>query len=286
MNVYEILTEKILTLLNRGVIPWQKKWNATTQWPRNLISKRRYRGVNVFLLLMEEYSSPYWLSFRQASSKGWKIRKGEKGSLIVYYDRKEVQDRDNESDTKIISILRYSKVFNLAQCEGKGIEEPDCRNDEDNENGKPAELIVSEMPSRPEIKHGFRKAFYDKGNDYVGVPEKNKFVRGEDYFATLFHELVHATGHATRLNRFNGSVRSRFGSDDYGMEELIAEMGSAFLCAEAGIIDRTIENSASYLQGWIEAIKQDSRLILIASSSARKATEFILGTGKDSHEPR
>ena len=144
-----------------------------------------------------------------------------------------------------------------------------------------AKAIVDGMPTRPEIKHGLAKAFYSPSGDYVGMPSQKQFERDEAYYSVLFHELTHATGHESRLNRKgvagNEDNWSSFGSTPYAKEELVAEMGAAFLCGEAGIMERTIDNSAAYVQSWLKRLKDDVRLVVQAAAQAQKAADFIIG---------
>jgi antirestriction protein ArdC len=134
------------------------------------------------------------------------------------------------------------------------------------------------MPQRPEIKHGMAKAFYSPAGDFVGIPNRERFTSEDEYFSVLFHELTHSTGSEKRLNRPTITEANSFGSEEYSKEELIAEMGSAFLCGQAGIAERTLSNSAAYLQNWLEALKNDRKLIVQAAAQAQKAADFILGT--------
>jgi antirestriction protein ArdC len=140
----------------------------------------------------------------------------------------------------------------------------------------PAE-IVAEMPLPPAIKHGMKAAYYSPANDLIGMPDHERFDAEDNYHATLFHELVHSTGHEKRLKRAGIVERNVHGSDPYGKEELIAELGSAFLCGHAGIVDRTIDSSAAYLEGWLQQLKEDKTLIVHAAAQAQKAADFILG---------
>ena len=145
---------------------------------------------------------------------------------------------------------------------------------------RPAE-IVANMPQVPIIKHGMARAYYSPLEDYVGMPDRERFDSEPGYFATIFHELVHATGHKSRLKRPSITERNGFGSDPYCKEELIAELGSAFLCGHAEIVERTIDNSAAYLKGWLEQLRNDRTLIVQAAAQAQKAADFILGNGPD-----
>jgi antirestriction protein ArdC len=277
-RIYEQITERIITLLAQGTVPWQKPWKARTGLPRNLVSHKPYRGINVFLLLAMSYESPFWLTFRQALQLGGSVRKGEKSCPVVFWKQTTIDDRESGEPQKI-PLLRFYHVFNVAQCDGLKIgTEPVVTTVTD--IIKPDE-IVAHMPRRPEIKHGMARAFYSPREDYVGLPLRERFERADGYHATLFHELVHATGHESRLNRSTITEKSGFGSNPYSKEELIAEMGAAFLCGQAEIVERTIDNSASYLQGWLDQLRNDKTLILSAAAQAQKAADFILGNGPD-----
>ena len=276
--VYEQITERIITLLAQGTVPWQKPWKARTGLPRNFVSQKPYRGINVFLLLAMSYESPFWLTFRQALQLGGAVRRGEKSCPVVFWKQTTIEDKESGEPQKI-PLLRYYHVFNVAQCDGLKtgtgpVAEP--------VNGilKPDE-IVAHMPQRPEIKHGMARAFYSPHEDCVGLPVRERFDRAEGYYATLFHELVHATGHESRLNRVTLTEKAGFGSNPYCKEELIAEMGAAFLCGQAEIAERTIDNSAAYLNGWLEQLRNDKTLIVQAAAQAQKAADFILGNGTE-----
>ena len=272
-GVYEQITQRVISLLTSGTIPWRKPWNVQTGLPRNLISKKPYRGINAFLLHAMSYESPYWLTFHQAAQLGGTIRKGEKACPVVFWKQMTV-DEEEPGEQRRIPLLRYYHVFNLAQCEGLK-QTPDL---------SPAHLcsaqpasIIEQMPNRPTIRHGMSRAFYQPVEDFVGMPNSQRFEKEAEYFATLFHEVIHSTGHPSRLNRQTLTLKAGFGSGPYCKEELIAEMGAAFLCAHAGIVDRTIENSAAYLKGWLEQFRNDHTLIIKAAAQAQKAVDFILG---------
>jgi antirestriction protein ArdC len=273
-NIYEQINQRIITLLTQGTVPWQKPWKARTGLPRNLVSQKPYRGINVFLLLAMSYESPFWLTFRQALQLGGTVRKGEKSCPVVFWKQTTFEGKESDEPQKK-RLLRFFHVFNVAQCDGlktgtELVEQPF--------NGilKPNE-IVAHMPHRPEIKHGMSRAFYSPVEDCVGLPVRERFERTESYYATLFHELVHATGHESRLNRVTLTEKAGFGSNPYCKEELIAEMGAAFLCGQAEIAERTIDNSVAYLKGWLEQLRSDKTLIVQAAAQAQKAADFILG---------
>ena len=282
-DAYQIITDRIVGLLDKGVVPWQKPWRGGESMPRNLVSKRDYRGVNVFLLHAMSYESPYWLTFNQAIELGGYVKKGERACPVVFWKRLDVDAQDEPTGRKTVPFLRYYSVFNVAQCEGipadkipalKGGERPHSPIAE-------AERIVNAMPKKPEIRLGGGRAFYSPAFDRVEMPKPETFRSADDYYSVMFHELTHATGHESRLNRKgvagSDGEWSAFGSTPYAREELVAEMGAAFLSGHAGIVERTIDNSASYVRSWLERLKDDTRLVVQAAAQAQKAADFILG---------
>ena len=280
---YEHITDRITSLLHQGTVPWHKPWKAQTSLPRNYVSGKPYRGINVFLLLALSYESPFWLTLRQANQLGGSIRKGEKSCPVIFWKQPEKVIPEAEADApeqRKIPLLRFYHVFNLSQCEGINAVETASTLEADTLSLLPAE-IVAQMPQRPVIKHGLTRSFYSPGEDWIGMPEQARFESVEHYYATLFHELIHATGHEQRLNRNTITESAGFGSNPYCKEELIAEMGAAFLCGHADIVERTIDNSAAYLDGWLKQLQSDKTLIVHAAAQAQKAADFILGHTKD-----
>jgi antirestriction protein ArdC len=272
-TAYDRITERIVSLLEHGTVPWHKPWSVKTGMPRNLITQKPYRGINPFLLLAMGYESPHWLTFRQAMQLGGNVKKAEKSSPVVFWKQMKIEEKETEA-SKRIPLLRLYHVFNVAQCEGlKNVP----ASDETVFAVTEAAEIVTKMPQPPVVKHGLSHAFYNPTNDMVGMPEPQRFTTEDGYHATLFHELVHATGHETRLKRQSITERNGFGTDPYCKEELIAELGSAFLCGQAGIVERTIDSSAAYLDGWLAKLKDDRTLIVYAAAQAQKAADFILG---------
>jgi len=287
MNVYEIITSQILEKLKQGVIPWSKPWDPSTEMPRNLNSKKEYRGINVWVLLNKGYESPFWVSFKQCKAIGGSIKKGEKGTPVVFWKwMKEEKTEDSgteekqETDIKKAPILRYYRVFNVEQTTIAEEKIPVIQNPEGNGFSpiQNCERIVREMPNKPEIRKSGIKAYYRPSADLVNMPRPESFISSGKYYSTLFHELVHSTGHPSRLDRKTILDVAPFGSPNYSREELIAEMGAAFLCGTAGIENTTIENSAAYIQSWLEVLKNDSKMVVIAASQAQKAAEYILET--------
>ena len=269
---YDRITERIVSLLSQGTVPWHKPWHVQTGLPRNLITQKPYRGINVFLLMAMNYESPNWLTLRQANAMGGQIKPGEKSCPVVFWKPMKVQDKETKEDKKI-PFLRLYHVFNVSQCTGlKNIPPAD---ESAFIQTLPAELVAN-MPQRPVIKHGMNMASYSPVSDVVNMPDRARFKSEDHYHATLFHELVHATGHENRLKRASIMERNGYGSDPYAKEELIAEIGSAFLCGYAGIEDRTIDSSAAYLEGWLKQLKEDKTLIVQAAAQAQKAADFIL----------
>jgi antirestriction protein ArdC len=267
---YERITERIVALLEQGTVPWHQPWRVTTGLPRNLVSQKPYRGINAFVLAVQRYDSPDWLTFRQAIQLGGSVRKGEKACPVVFWKQFAVED-EVEKPRKI-PLLRLYHVFNAAQCDGlKAAPEAMPM-----EAAKPAEIVAG-MPERPVIKHGMTQAFYAPVDDTVWLPPTERFDGIEQYYATLFHELIHSTGHEKRLKRASIMERNGYGTDAYCREELIAELGSAFLCGHAGIVDRMADNSAAYLASWLERLQNDKTLIVSAAAQAQKAADYILG---------
>lgn len=281
-KVYDVINSRIMELLQQGTVPWRKTWNsvAGSNQPKNLINKKEYRGVNVLMLGCQEYSSPYWLTFKQATEKGGHVRKGEKSTPVVFWKWVDLRDAD-DADTEDsrggkVPLLRYYSVFNLDQVEGipappapETITNPFTPIDM-------AEKIIASMPYKPEIKHGGNKACYSPILDYVKLPLPEAFESPEEYYSTAFHELTHATGHGSRVGRKGILEPSFFGSHEYSKEELVAEMGAAFLCGHAGIEQKVLENSAAYIAGWLKALKNDKTLLIHAASQAQKASDYIL----------
>ena len=275
-KIYEMITDRIIAELEKGTVPWRMPWNGYIKsFPQNFTSKKNYRGVNIFMLKLAMRSTPYWLTFRQAKQLKGSIKKGEKGYPVIFW--KFLEKKDSETgEKKNIPLLKYYTVFNLDQTEG--IELPEIDHPETREFTpiEKAEKIINDMPNKPTINHNEARAFYRPAADMVNMPKKELFLSDAEYYSTCFHELCHSTSHHTRLNRESDVKNHMFGSADYSKEELIAEMGSAFLCAESNIENETIENSASYIAGWLSKLKDDKKLLIQAAGKAQKAADFIL----------
>jgi antirestriction protein ArdC len=277
-SLYETVTERMLVLLEAGTAPWSNP-ALGGGFPCNLVSRKAYRGINPFMLWATPYASKYWLSYRQAENLGGNVRKGEKGSKVVYWHWRTAEEMDRLRAKIANPAPCYpliSTVFNLEQCEGLTVPGDDAKT----LNHAPlesAEAIYDNMPNKPTLQASPNgRAFYRPSEDAVYMPTLSRFETAESYYSTFFHELGHSTGHASRLGRLESQKNRSFGSEDYSFEELVAEMTAAFLCAETGITNQA-NSSASYLAGWIRVLKADNRIILDAATAAQKAVDYILG---------
>lgn len=282
-DVYQIITDRIIQLLQSGTVPWHKPWKGANEWPRNLISRKEYRGINTFLLHAAGYASPYWLSFKQIQSRGGRVRKGERSFPVVFW--KLFKEEGNET-AKPIPFLRYYNVWNVEQCDGLTFPvNASASSQGEFEPLAQCERVVSDMPKRPAINHSSSRAGYCPLRDEVTMPKSEAFESSESYYCTLFHELAHATGHSCRLSRKGVTDPIRFGSDPYSKEELVAEMAAAFLCGHCAIENKTIEQSAGYIDHWLASLKDDRKLVVQAAAQAQKACDFILGREWQTDEP-
>lgn len=282
--LYQAITDKIIKMLESGTSPWKKTWKAS-EAPQNLITKIPYRGINVWMLLSSPYATtPYWLTWKQVMNlKGRvKVEEAKNYEIVVFWKRlkyKKLVDGIEEEDT--FPMLRYSRVYNLDQCEFSSETLTKLLPVETKNDFTPlqeCEKIVYSYKDCPNVTFGGDSAYYVPLFDKIQMPNKTSFEAPESYYATLFHEMAHSTGSEKRLKRFKATDKNIFGSETYSKEELVAEMTSSFLCAEAGIENTTIDNSASYIQGWLKAIKNsDKTFVLSAANKAQYAAEYILG---------
>lgn len=271
-----MINDKIIDRLENGVIPWQMPWDASIDSPINLISKKAYNGVN-FWILLDLHEQPYYLSYKQITEIGASLKKGAERFPIVFWKINQYAnvDENGEVEMKTVPYLRYYSVYNIKDVDGvpeKLIPTPT------NREFKPIQAcknIVENWDTRPTVKHGGGRAFYTPTFDYVQMPNPNVFHSGEEYYSTLFHELVHSTGHSSRLDRHKKFPNHTFGSKDYSQEELVAEMGAAYLCGIAGIENKIIDNSAAYIKGWLKRLQDDRKLFFNAASMAQKAVNLM-----------
>lgn len=267
-KVYEYVTEAIIRQLENGVVPWRMPWVGNTI---NYVSRKPYRGINVFLLSRKgEY-----LTFNQIKDQGGTVKKGTKSEMVVFFKvvDKKTSDAEQIGKQDKYFILRYYKVFHLSDVEGieSRITEPEEKNPIDE-----AEKIIEAYTDKPPIKHeSTTKAFYSPPLDYINVPPITSFPETEEYYCTVFHEMAHSTGHKKRLDRFQGSENAMFGSETYSKEELVAEFTASMLCGVAGIEQKTLENSASYIKSWLGVLMDDKKILVQAAAQAQKAADYI-----------
>lgn len=288
-SIYDDITTRIIAELEAGRLPWVQPWGtasakAPLALPRNAATQRQYSGINILILwgalVQQGYPTQAWLTFRQALALGGNVRKGERGTTVVYADRftpeaeKQRAERDG-SEAKAVPFLKRFTVFNVAQCEGlrEGLASDPAPLPEREIVPLAEEVIAA---SGVDFRIGGDKAFYVPSLDYVQVPPQPAFFQQVNYYRTCLHELTHATGHANRLGR---NLANAFGSKDYAREELVAEMGSAFLCASLGI-SPTVRH-ADYIGAWLEALREDNRAIFRAASAASKAADWLLARHRE-----
>lgn len=270
-TVYEIITDRIIKKLEEGTVPWQKPWvgGPAVNW----VTQKAYQGINQILLEGGE-----WLTFNQAKAAGGRVKKGAKSEIITFWKMREVKEEDPKTGEEIIKkfpMLRYYNVFNINDVEGiKTKRKSESRNHDPIEE---AEKIKEGYSDCPTITFRPGKALYRPSDDIISLPETSDFYKIEEFYSTLFHEMVHSTGHAKRLRRSGVTAIASFGSQTYSKEELVAEIGSAMLCGMAGIEITTLDNQAAYIKSWLGKLKDDPKLIITASSQAQKAVDYILG---------
>ncbi len=273
-DLYLEVTQRIITALEAGTPPWVKPWSVSDQRPRNATTARTYRGVNSLLLGLEADAKGYpdsrWLTFRQAAELGARVRGGEHGTKIVFYKLTEIED-DSADHPRMVPLLRSFTVFNVAQIDG--MPEDMTKPPEPAAWDADAEAEALLYASGVEIHHGAAQAYYHRSNDVVHLPARSAFADPGAYYATALHELIHWSGHASRCNR---DLKGRFGDGAYAVEELIAELGSAFLCAHCRIDGRL--QHAAYMHAWLQVLKGDKRAIFTASAKAQAAADYVLQT--------
>lgn len=290
-TVYDIVTEKIVKELEKGTIPWRKPWidvrstiNGEAVLQQNLFTRKPYRGINSLLTMLSPFNSPFWVSQGELRKRGIVIKRGEEKNYtpIIYFNwrsKEEIRKANEAGDPKAPCFAKFFKAWNAEQLDNvdQFIPELDKLDIKNNFPLEQAEEIVSKYKDCPSIRAGGDKASYSPLTDLVSMPFIETFNSPEDYHGTLFHELVHSTGHTGRLNRESVANLATFGSELYSKEELIAEIGSCFLCATAGISSpKLLENSAAYIDGWLGKLKKDSRLVMSAAQQAQKAVDYIL----------
>ena len=285
MDLFQIITDRIVAELEQGVIPWQKPWSGA-QGAISHTTGKRYSLLNQMLLGCR---SGEFVTFKEAQREGGHIKKGEKASMIVFWKFLDAAKRDDDGNVvhgadgkpviESVPFLRYYNVFHIDQCEGiKPRFAEDMMLGEQLSPDDAADQIVEDYIQRSGVKLTIQhsdRAFYSPVSDSVTVPELAQYICVAEYYSTLFHELTHSTGHVSRLNRL--SKEACFGSEAYSKEELIAELGAAFLVNHVGLETQgSFRNSAGYIQSWLKALRNDKRLIVSAAGKADKAVAMIL----------
>ncbi|WP_426025055.1 ArdC family protein [Brevundimonas sp. TSRC1-1] len=281
-DIHTRITNQILAQLEAGVRPWIQPWTSDGKVSRPLRHDGTpYNGINILLLWSEAavrgFTAPTWMTFRQALALGGHVRKGERGSTVVYANtlvRTETSDAGEEATSRIPLLKAYT-VFNIDQIEDlpeRYVPQP-----------QPAinpEVRITEAEAffascRADIRHGGGMAYYAPGPDIVQMPPFESFRDAESYYATLGHEMTHWTRHSSRLDRYFG--RQRHGDEGYAREELVAELGAAFLCADLGLALEPREDHASYLASWLQVLRNDKRFIVSAAAHAQRAVDHLHG---------
>lgn len=274
-DIYEMINNKIIDLLEQGNIPWHQPW--VTQLP---ISERgrQYRGINIWLLqssaAMAGYKSNVWLTYNRAQEMGGNIIPTEsKNFTVVILWQWVIKKNDDDGSENKFPFLRYYRVYNYEQTENlpeRKLTLPEIQ------KISSYDAVYNNMSNKPKlIENGVTGAYYIPTKDEIHLPAGFKSTEG--FYATFWHELIHSTGHPDRLGRFNLEHSDSFGSERYSKEELIAELGSSYLCGINDILPNQIKNSAGYIQSWLKALKNDKRMIILSASSAQKAVDYILG---------
>lgn len=283
-DLYARVTDAIVADLEAGVRPWTKPWSAGDRSgpvSRPLrVSGQPYSGVNVLLLwseaLAQGFAAPTWMTFRQAAALGSQVRRGEHGATVVYANRiQRVEDRDGEAVERSIPFLKAYTVFNVAQIDGLPaaysagpLAAPSAER-----RLQQADDFFAATGAR--IRYGGDAAYYAPGPDHIQMPVEASFPDIVDFYATLAHESVHWTRHPSRLNRDFG--RKRWGDEAYAREELVAELGAAFLCADLGLDLRPRRDHADYIGDWLKVLGNDKRFVFSAAAHAQKACDYLLG---------
>jgi antirestriction protein ArdC len=290
VTVYEIITNRIIEELKKGTIPWKKPWK--TSMPQNLVSKKEYRGINTLTLSMTPFSSPYFATIKQVNQLGGKVKKGSKGMPVVFWKPQEVESDSMDTKTSVDkspmkhsrAIMRYYKVFNTEQCEGLESKIPA----EESITFNPieeCEKVVENYPGKPSIEHSGQRACYRPATDVIFMPLPESFESSAHYYGTLFHECIHSTGNEKRLGREGVKNLTIFNNHMYSKEELIAEIGSSFLCGKTGInVSSVFNNQIAYISSWLEALKNDKRMVIHAAAQAQKAVDYILNVNDHESE--
>jgi antirestriction protein ArdC len=284
-DIFTIVTNLIIQKLEAGVIPWKQPWKSAGP-PVNLITRRPYRGINSLLLNSLGYAENEFLTFKQVQDLGGRVKKGEKANMVILWvwvdETKRMQTV--EAVARKYPLLRYYHVFNISQCTGIPAQNSPLFDPKHNDPIVHCEEIIAAIPNCPKIVHNENSAYYHIAADYINMPKMEMFQSSQSYYATLFHELIHATGYEDRLNRKEIADMAAFGSESYSIEELIAEIGTCYLTSYAGIALNGLTNNVAYIQGWLDRLKKDKKFIVYASAHAQKAVDYILNIKREEND--
>ena len=290
VNVYQMVTDRVIEQLEKGVCPWQRPWTGASLEDGGAISytsRRPYSMLNQMLL----GRAGEWMTWKQIKDNGGKLKKGAKAGMVVFFKqtafKKEVENENGEKEERICTypLLKYYNVFHIDDCEGI---ESKVKEIEPKEH-EPIEECENIINGYVEREDGLTfqndkpsgQAYYSPSKDLVVVPKINQYEIVEEYYSTTFHELTHSTMKKSRCDREEDNKMAAFGSKDYSREELVAELGAAMLCTYTGLdSEKAFKNSVAYLKGWLKALKNDNKMIVWASSRAEKAARYIIGENK------
>ena len=273
LNIYQLVTDRIIAQLENNIIPWHRPWHGSE--PINYVTRKAYRGINTLLL---ERGGEY-LTFKQCKDAGGSVHKGEKSSIIVFYKPIDHEDPDT-GEIRKIPYLKYSNVFHLSQCSGIESKLEPIKTDTEIEPIQAAQTVFDDYITRSGVTvnhiEGSNSASYSPSADSITLPVIGQFESSQEYYSTAYHEAAHSTGHQSRLDRLTKTAA--FGSGEYSKEELIAEIASAMVMNSCGAeIEQTFQNSAAYIAAWLRKLREDNKIIVTASSAAQKAADLILG---------
>jgi antirestriction protein ArdC len=296
-DVYAEVTTRVLASLEDAVVPWRQPWRVDRHADSdrythvNLASRKPYRGVNTLLLDLTAatvgYTSPYWVTFRQAITLGGAVRRGEQSTMIVFWKQLAIATEEDEEKPRRIPLLRHYNVFNIEQCDGLTERIPPPPPERAAfEPIEAAHSLLTNMPDPPRVIHGGSHAYYRPALDTVGLPQPETFDTREAYYAVSFHEHIHSTGHRRRLARKEVMEIGEFAGLGYSREELVAEMGAAFLCAITDIDVPALQtNTAAYIASWMNKLRDDPKLLISAAGQAQRASDFILDPQRPAARP-
>ena len=282
MTIYQEITDSIIQELEKGATPWVKPWSAPMSADKNIVTGKPYRGINRFITAMvsgiKGYDVPAWASLKQWNQLGARVKKDEKATKIVYWSQAKDKKSEASGEDKYYQFAKAFYIFNVAQVDGIDIIASEDQPVSDNQKIEACEQRIIATEAKYTI--GGDTACYIPSIDSIRMPALNTFQSAEHYYATFFHELTHWTSDKTRCDR--DLSKGRFGNADYAFEELVAELGAAFMCQQHGI--KGDLRHAGYIQSWLKCLKSDSRAIFKASALAQQAADFLLACGTDKQE--